>query len=324
MKIIAFLAFLSLWSGFHDSGGLSEAVELYEKGKYGQAVSRLQQLSAASPSDPEMRLWLGRSYLKVRAWDKAVLEIEKSVQLKPANAKYRLWLGRACGLRASHSSVFTAFGWARRVLKEFETARKLAPADLDVRFDLVEYYLNAPGILGGGKQKAEAEAEAIARIDSVKGHTARAIIYSKQKDWELAKKELKLAVLENPGSHTANKDLADLLLERGDFDGALNCAKQALALDASSKRARLITAAANVRLKSDLEEAAASLRALASGTLTDADPSFEEVYYWLGECYLEQKDPTNAGEAFRTALAFNPDFDRAKTGLSRSKQTAKD
>ena len=52
-----------------------------------------------------------------------------------------------------------AIKWARRVIKEFETAREIAPEDLDVRFDMMEYYLNAPAMLGGGEDKAEAEAQ---------------------------------------------------------------------------------------------------------------------------------------------------------------------
>ena len=202
----------------------------------------LQQLGASTPSDAEIWVWLSKARLKTRDWDKAVQAMEKAVQLQPANAQYRLLLGRACGSRASHSSFFTAMGWARRVVKEFETARKLAPENIDVRFDLLDYYLNAPGIVGGGKEKAEAEAQAIARLNPKKGYLARATIHIKNKKWDLARKELTQAAAENPQSVSANQDLADFLLDRQDFEAALNYAKQALLLDAKSKRSRLIAA----------------------------------------------------------------------------------
>ena len=110
-------------------------------------------------------------------------------------------------------------GWARRVVREFETARKLEPNNIDVRFDLLEYYLNAPGIVGGGKEKAEAEAQAISKLKPNKGFVARATIHINNKKWDLARKELLQAVTENPQSVSANKDLADFLLGFSDESG---------------------------------------------------------------------------------------------------------
>jgi tetratricopeptide (TPR) repeat protein len=243
--------------------------------------------------------------------------MEHAVRLQPSNAQYHLWLGRACGARASHSIFVTAISWARRVAKEFETARKLAPEDSDVRFDLLEFYLNAPGIVGGGKEKAEAEAQAIARVDRRKGYAARAYIYSKNKDWSQAREQLGQAVLEFPQSVAACKDLAEFLLDRNDFEGALDGAKKALLLDGKSKPARLIATAAKIRLGTDLDEDRETLQDLAAGTLSDRDPTFEEVYYWLGECFLAKGDKVKAREAFKSALAFDPDFGRAKEGLSK-------
>jgi tetratricopeptide (TPR) repeat protein len=319
MKIPLLLVALILFPGLQRDGDINEAIGLYEKGKFGQAVNVLQKLRDSSPSDPEIRLWLGKSYLKIREWDKGVRETESLVRLQPSNARYHLFLGRACGDRASHSSFVTAMGWAKRVVKEFETARKLAPEDLDIRFDLLDYYLNAPGLVGGGKDKAEAEAQAIAGLNREKGFLARATIHIKDKNWDLARKELNQAVINYPQSAGAHRDLADFLLERQDFENALNCAKKALVLDGKSKRTQLMAAAAKIRLKTDLDETARTLQDLVAGTLGDGDPSFEEVYYWLGECRLAKGDKQKALEAFKSALAFNPDYSKAKEGLAKTR-----
>lgn len=316
MTIPFFLLFLALLPKTQLNGGLDEAIRLYEKGEFKQAVNLLQQLRSSSPTEPDVRLWLGKSYLKTRDWDNAVKEMEKAVQLRPSNAQYHLWLGRAYGDHASHSIFFKALGLARRVTKEFETARKLAPEDMDTRFDLLEFYLRAPGIVGGGKDKAVAEAQAISKLDPAKGYVARSIIYQRDKKWDLAKKELVQAAIDYPNQADAFKDVADYLLDQRDFEGALEYAKKALALDSESKQARLILAASRVRLKEDLEQAAETLRELAASTLTDEDPSFEEVYYWLGEYYIAEGDNAKAKEAFRSALAFDPDYDRARDRIS--------
>jgi len=313
------LAFLMLLSEFQPDAGIQDAIALYQKGKFSQAAGDFKKLAEASPTNPEIRIWLGRTYLKLREWDKAVEAMEKAVQLQPDTARYHLWLGRACGEKASNVVFFRALGWARRVVKEFETARTLAPEDLDVRFDLLEYYLEAPGIVGGGSEKAEAEVQAIARLNKEKGYTARATVFSKDKKWELARRELQQAVAEHPKSISACKDLASFLLDRNDYEGALGYAQKALDLDAASKRARLIAAAAKIRLKTDLDETGAALQKLAAGTLGDGDPSFEEVHYWLGECFLATGDKARAREAFKAALGYNPGFGKAKDSLSRIK-----
>ena len=203
------------------------------------------------------------------------------------------------------------------MVKEFETARQLDPEDLGIRFDLMEFYLNAPGMIGGGKDKAEAEALAISKLEPARGYTARAIILQKEKNWELAEKELTEAAIQYPNDADAWKDLAEFLLERKEFKEALVQVKKSLALESKSKKARLIEAAAQTRLKQNLDEAVRILEELAAGPLGDDDPAFEEVYYWLGECFRAKGDNVKARKAFLTALSFNPEYDRAKESISK-------
>ena len=295
---------------------LDRAIHLYEKGEFTVATNLLYSLSCSSPSDSDVRLWLGKSYLKTRQWDKAVGEMEKAVLLEPSNARIHLWLGRACGARAAHSFFITAFSWAKRVARAFETARKLSPEDLDVRFDLLEFYLNAPGAVGGGRDKADADAKAISKLEPKRGYAARAMIFEKNKQWDLAKKEFMEAIAEYPEDLDLCNDLADFLLDRKDFEGAASYAKRALKLDNESKKAKLVWAASATRLHIDLDESESFLIRLAQGPLGDEDPCYEEVYYWLGKCYLAKGDKAKAQASLQTALVFNPDYDRARNSVS--------
>jgi tetratricopeptide (TPR) repeat protein len=318
MKIPAFMFLLALPQVSHAGASLDDAIRLYQKSQFKQAAGLLEGLKSQSPNDADVRLWTGKSYLKIQNWDKAVQEMEKAAQLQP-NAQNNLWLGRAWGARAEHSFFLKGMKLAGRVVKAFETARQLAPENLDVRFDLLEYYLNAPGIVGGGRDKADAEVQAIAKLDPKKGYNARSIVLSKDKKWDLAKKELIQATVDFPNDASAYKDVAEFLLNRQDFEGAGQYAKKALALAKESKTSRLILAAAGTQLRTDLDYQAKSLLSLASGPLGDEDPAFEEVYYWLGECYLAKGEKAKAREAFESALAFNPEYGKAKERISRLK-----
>ena len=121
MKILALLLLFTIAPDARTGESLDAGIRLYSLGEFNQAVKTFSQARDALPDDPTVRLWLGKSHLKIREWDKAVREMEKAVQLQPSNANYHLWLGRAYGFKASNTIFFKALGWARRVVKEFET-----------------------------------------------------------------------------------------------------------------------------------------------------------------------------------------------------------
>ena len=296
---------------------LSDAVRLHERGSFQQAVELLRQESKTSPRDAEVRFHLGRAYLKVRDWRAAVTELERAVELEPSNARYRQWLGRAYGERASRAFLTAAYSMARRTVREFEAASRLSPNDLSVRFDLLEYYLQAPGMVGGGRDKAEAEARTIDGIDKQKGYTARANIHRRDKQFDRAGAELLKATVEFPENATACEDLADFLFGQRDYEGALQWSRKALTLNPKLNYSRFLAAAAATRLNRDLETAADELQALADGPLFDNDPTFEQVYYMSGENYLARGDKAKAKAAFQSALSFNPDHSRAKEALGK-------
>ena len=78
-------------------------------------------------------------------------------------------------------------------------------------------------------------------------------------------------------------------------------------------------AAAKIQLAVDLDNTTRTLNELVSNTLNDEDPSFDEVYYWLGECCAAKGDKSKAIEAFTSALSFNPWHEKAKKHRSKLK-----
>jgi len=89
-------------------------------------------------------------------FDEAIERMERCVELQPAESTYRLWLGRAYGLKAQSAGVFSALGLVHGVRTEFLKALELDPLNHDARHDLLQFYLRAPRIAGGGMGKARA------------------------------------------------------------------------------------------------------------------------------------------------------------------------
>ena len=85
----------------------------------------------------------------------AISELEKVVKIEPDNSEYHRWLGRAYGLQAEQASWFKAIGWAKKTRISFEKAVELDPENVKALLDLREFYQQAPGFLGGGKDKAD-------------------------------------------------------------------------------------------------------------------------------------------------------------------------
>lgn len=126
LPVVAFACctLLSVALGYPTDQGLTEAVNLYDHGKYERALELLYQKSAVQ-NEAEVHFWLGKACLKLRKRDEAIRELQEAVRIDPSNGSFHHWLGRAYGEKASHVSFFTATGWARKVAQEFETAVKL-------------------------------------------------------------------------------------------------------------------------------------------------------------------------------------------------------
>ncbi len=313
MKSLVLLFLLLLPFGSKPEGTLDRAIDLFGKGEYRKAGDLLSTADDSPIASAEIKFWLGRSFLKLREWDEAVQQFEKAVQMEPSRAEYHLWLGRAYGARAENS--FIGFTDARRVIREFKKASELDPESISIRFDLLEFYAQAPGIVGGGKDKAWAEAEAISKLNPVRGYTARATIYEREKKWDLAEKELMQATVDYPSDADAHKDLAQFFLDRKNYERASECARKALELDPLSNQSRFILAVSHIQLGRDLDRARETLLDLTAKPLGDASPSFEDVYYWLGICYFVNGEKEKSKDAFESALAYNPDYKKAKNYL---------
>lgn len=130
-----------------------------------QAASVLEK---ASKKDFDNLLLLGQSYYELKKFGDAVDALELAAQAAPKHSDAQLWLGRAYG-RLAEGNKLLAFGRARKARAAFERAVQLDPKNRDALDDLFEFYFEAPGIVGGGLDKAEGIAKQIAALDADDG-----------------------------------------------------------------------------------------------------------------------------------------------------------
>jgi DNA-binding SARP family transcriptional activator len=107
--------------------------------------------------------------------DAAISLGEELVRAEPGDAVLWRALGEAYGEKARAASVLTRLRYAKKCRAAFERSVELVPDDIDSRTALFTYDMEAPAIAGGSAVRAREEDEAIAKLDSGRGHCARRV-----------------------------------------------------------------------------------------------------------------------------------------------------
>ena len=252
-----------------DNGkAIDDSQRLFAATEYSAAAEKLQGATDAA----SLRL-LGRCYLMLNDLKKATETLEKAVDADPKSSDGYLWLGQAYGLRAQSASAFTAAPLAIKTRENFEKAYALDPKNWDAAGDLFEFYLQAPGFMGGGLEKASKIADAIAAHDPAEGAADRGRMAEKRKDFAEAEKQFRSAITLAPQQSTRHVDLARFLARRARY--ADSDAEFAHAFQMSPNTPKIVYARAETLIQANrnLPEARDLLNRYLAFKLSPDDPS---------------------------------------------------
>jgi len=302
------------------SGVVLTAQRQFNQGNYSGAITTLQSAVAQNPSSAEIYFWLGRSYYELHDYDNAIAQAEKSVQYDPKNSEYHHWLGIAYGDKADRDHSFSL---AKKVKKEFQEAVQLNPSNIQARRDLEEYCIDAPWVVGGSKDEAREQVDAVAALDPAEGHLARAVLYlSAMKKPELADAEYREALKAKPKKIEAYFEVATFFVRQNkpaDVDAAVQAAAQ---VSSNDPRLGYFRAVSKVLAGSDLSRAEEYLKSYLASTPERSDwPSHASAREWLGRLYEAQGKRAEAAEQYRAALQLEP---RRKEAAARLRNLEKE
>ena len=222
-------------------------------------------------------LLIGKSYYMSGHFKKASESFQRAVEADPGNSAYHLWLGRAYGRRAETSNWFSAPSLAKQAKSCFEKAVDLDPKNTEAINDLLEYYMQAPGFLGGGEDKARALADRLKQIDIAEYHAAQARLAEHRKEYGVAELQFKRAIDLAPSKAGLIMDLARLLSRLGRYKESDQYFHHARSVAPDDPQVLFEQASAYVEARRNLEQARDLLKKYLDSPLTPDHPSRAEA-----------------------------------------------
>lgn len=238
--------------------------------------------------------------------DAAVAAADKAVTSLPSHAEAWHLAAGAYGRMAQAASIFSKLSWAKKCLAAYQKAVELEPTRYVAHLDLMQFYLAAPSIAGGGRDKADAQAARIAGLDVSWGHMARAILARVDKDYARYETEAKAAIAVNPSEmrHRIMYALDLSKVERwADAFAVLDAAQQAAPDDLRVvyQLGRLV-AVSGQQLPRGLE----ALERVQAASIKPEDFSAGGLHWRRGQIHEKLGQKAEALSDYRRALQLEP------------------
>jgi tetratricopeptide (TPR) repeat protein len=287
--------------------------QLLTSGHVDEALQMLEQETTSPNADAESYNLLCRAYFMLEDWDRGISACERATTLDPHKSIYFLWLGRLYGEKADHSGLLSAAPLAKKVRMSFERAVELDPRNWEARTDLAEFYLEAPGIVGGGKDKAQAQAEAIQSMNPAMGHWVLARIAEKNNDAAEAERQYRAEIAASHSSARSWFDLAAFLRHDNRLDEMDEAVKKIETSPIDRRETLMDAASLLLRANRDFPLAVSLLQTYLISPVEEG-PAFK-AHDLRGRALEKQGDLRGAADQFRAALALAHSYSRAQQDL---------
>jgi tetratricopeptide (TPR) repeat protein len=300
---------------------MDEARRAFEASDYMKAIQVLQEAAGKEPKNGDIQLLLAKSYLELQEHDAAIRSAEKAVAIDPQNSVYHEWLGRAFGEKADHAGWFSAISLAKKTRREFQTAVELDNRNFAARQALIEFDCSAPGLVGGGEDKAEPHIKELMEMDAAEGHYAAGNCRRQKKDFAEADEEFTKALENRPKSAELIYDIGDYAVKRTQPERLFAVAEAGQHVAPNDPRAKFYRGVGLVLQKERPEEAERLLQEYAKrAPKRNGYPSSAAGHTWLGRLYLSKDQTEEAKKEFENALRLDPRNKIAQEELKKLKK----
>jgi tetratricopeptide (TPR) repeat protein len=317
---LLFVTALCLASSVWAQTSLEAARKLFDQGHYSEAETLLRAETSKTPQRAILFYWLGRCAFELHDNDQAVNNAERAVELDPKVAAYHHFLARAYGHKAERANWFSGLSLAKKASHEFLAAVEIDPNNVGFQRDLISYYIRAPGIAGGGEDKAEAQVAELSAIDPIQAHLAKLELYEDKKKWGLAEEESKTVLASKPKNAGPYLELAEYYEAHEDSTGMRNAIAAIPQNAPADSRVHFYRGVADILAGDRLQEAETSLKTYLANLpqRREDHASRSASHRWLGKLYEKMGRRDSAAAEYRMAIELDPNDKVAQDGLRRT------
>jgi tetratricopeptide (TPR) repeat protein len=291
------------------SGGFEQARATARSGHGDEAVAQLLALG----QDPRALQLLCTVYITMEKFDEGIRACEAAVSANPSSSEAQLLLARAYGAKADHSGAFTGMRLVGKIRGSFEKAVELDSTSVEALSDLGEFYVSAPGIVGGGSDKATLLVDKLMKLSPARGHRLLGMIAQKNNNLPVAEAEFQKEI-EQKHSPESYVDLANFYAHQKQWEKASAAALSAIHHDVRHGADSIDAAKLLVKLNRELPAAEQAYRDyLAGSNQTAGTPAFK-VHTLLGLALARQGEKAGAQREFAAALELAHDYPPARKG----------
>jgi tetratricopeptide (TPR) repeat protein len=285
---------------------------LMDARNYNEAKAILQPVGQ---TDATAAFYLGQIAMEQNDAGKSVDWMEKAVSLNPRSSVYYDWLGRAYGVQAQHTNKLKLPFLASRTRSAWEKSIALDPNNLEAREDMVLFYLQAPGFLGGGKDKARLMAQEIQKRNAYRGGIAWVRVCNDAKDRACTERQLNLLVTSYPDSSAGYTSFASYYVTEKQYDKAFAVIDQLLKLRPNDPAGLYAYGRTSSYTGMNLERGEQALKAYMASPIPTG-PSIAHAHYRLG--LIEEKKGAKdlARREYQAALRLDPGQQDASRALA--------
>lgn len=282
-----------------------------------RAAEVVSALASARPADPRVGVLKVRLLMLQKQGEQAVEAAEALVATAPGDAAAHLWLGMAYGNRIGSVGMFAKASMAPKIRAAFERAVELDPALHQASLALVEYYLQAPSIVGGSVAKAEAVAKALRARDPAFGQFALARLAMQAGRADEARKLVLAAHATRPDEAQFRMAAGLLHQDAREWDQAFAVFEAWARDEPESASAWYQVGRTAVLSEQRLDEGVEAFRRVLALHEQPGAPGHQHAWWRMGQALALQGDKARARQAFERALALDPELAEARDALAK-------